>query len=210
MKVLGLAGSPRRGGNTEILLDQALAAAAAAGAEVEKVVACNLKMRGCLHCDGCLKTGVCIQKDDMTDLYPKLRDMDAFILASPLMFMGVSSQAKMVVDRLQCLWVAKYVLKQPVSGGRKRPGLFICVGGMDRPDLFVGARMTVRAAFATLDVRYNKELFYPGVDEKGAILKHPTALQEASSAGKRLVQEAIAARQMDPGNRAGATITVKA
>lgn len=198
MRILGLAGSPRRGGNTEILLDQALAAAAAAGAEVEKVVACNLKMRGCLHCDGCLKTGICVQKDDMTDLYPKLREMDAFILASPLMFMGVSSQVKMVIDRLQCFWVAKYLLKQPISGGRRRPGLFICVGGMDRPDLFVGARMTVRAAFATLDVRYNQELVYANVDEKGAILRHPTALQEASSAGERLVREIAAIGQQVP------------
>ena len=185
--MLALAGSPRRGGNTELLLDQALAGAAAAGAEVVKIVACNLKMRGCLHCDGCLHSGVCVQKDDMTALYPKLKEMDAFILASPLMFMAISSQAKMVIDRLQCLWVAKYVLKQPIAGGRKRPGLFICVGGMDQPDLFVGARMTVKAAFATLDAKYAQELFYPNIDEKDAIRQHPTALQDAFAAGQRLV-----------------------
>ena len=189
MKVIGLAGSPRRGGNTELLLDQALAGATAAGAETEKIVASTLKMRGCLHCDGCLHTGVCVQKDDVTGLYAKLRDMDAFILASPLMFMAISSQAKMVIDRLQCLWVAKYVLKQPISGsgGRKRPGLFICVGGMDRPDLFVGARLTAKATFATLDVKYTQELLYPNVDEKGAIRQHPTALQDAFAAGQGLV-----------------------
>ena len=188
MRVLGLAGSPRRGGNTETLLDQALAGAAAAGAAVEKVLACNLRMRGCLHCDGCLKTGVCVEKDDMVGLYPKLAEMDAFVLTSPLMFMAISAQAKLVIDRLQCLWVAKYVLHQPASGGRKRPGLFISVGGMDRPDLFVGARMTAKAAFATLDVRYTQELLYPKVDEKGAIRQHPTALADAFSAGQRLVR----------------------
>ena len=123
MKVLALAGSPRRGGNTETLLDRVLAGAADAGAETEKIVACNLKMRGCLHCGGCLETGVCVQRDDMTALYPKFREMDAFVLASPLMFMNVSSQAKMVIDRLQCLWVARFVLKQSIRRrAERRPG----------------------------------------------------------------------------------------
>jgi multimeric flavodoxin WrbA len=190
VRILGLAGSPRRGGNTETLLDQALAGAAAAGAEVEKVVASNLKMRGCLHCDGCVLTGVCIQKDDMTALYPKLAEMDAFVLTSPLMFMAISSQAKMVIDRLQCLWVAKFVLKLPGTGDRRRSGLFICVGGMNRPDMFVGARMTAKATFNTLDARYDHEMLLAGTDEKGAILSQPQALQEAYEAGRQLVAAA--------------------
>lgn len=187
MKVLAIAGSPRRGGNTETLVDRVLTGAAAEGAETEKIVACNLRMRGCLHCDGCLETGVCVQRDDMTDLYPKLQQMDAFVLASPLMFMNVSSQAKMIIDRLQCVWVAKYVLKQPFTGGRKRRGLFICAGGMDRPDMFAGIRMTARAVFSTLDVKLDEEMLYPHTDEKGAILGHATALNDAFASGQRLV-----------------------
>lgn len=190
MRVLALAGSPRRGGNTETLVDRVLAGAATAGAETEKVMACTLRMRGCLHCDGCVKTGVCVERDDMTDLYPKLRDMDAFVLASPLMFMNLSSQAKMVVDRLQCFWVAKYVLKQSITGGRKRPGLFIAAGGMHRPDMFECARVTVRAVFSTLDVTRDLELLYPDTDEKGAILNNPTALDDAFAAGQSLVAAA--------------------
>jgi multimeric flavodoxin WrbA len=187
LKVLAIAGSPRRGGNTETLLDRVVAGAAAAGAETEKIVACNLKMRGCLHCGGCQETGVCIQTDDMTEIYPKLQQMDAFVLASPLMFMNVSSQAKMIIDRLQCLWVAKYVLKQPLTGGRKRHGLFVCAGGMDRPDMFAGIHMTIRAVFGTLDVKLDEEMLYPDTDEKGAILAHPTALTDAFASGQRLV-----------------------
>ncbi len=186
MRVLAIAGSPRRGGNTETLLDRVLAGAASAGAETEKVVACTLKMHGCLHCGGCDLTGVCTQRDDMTSLYPKLLQMDAFVLASPLMFMNVSSQAKMVIDRLQCLWVAKYVLKRPFAGGRKRHGLFICAGGMDRPDMFAGIHMTIRAVFNTLDVHLDEEMLYPHTDEKGAILGHPTALDDAFASGQRL------------------------
>jgi multimeric flavodoxin WrbA len=193
LKVLAIAGSPRRGGNTEMLLDRVLAGAAASGAATDKTVACNLKMRGCLHCGGCQDTGVCIQKDDMTELYLKLQQMDAFVLASPLMFMNVSSQAKMIIDRLQCLWVAKYVLKQPFTSGRKRHGIFICAGGMDRPEMFAGVHMTVRAVFGTLDVKLDEEMLYPHIDEKGAILGHPTALGDAFASGQRLVAGAAIA-----------------
>lgn len=188
MKVLALAGSPRRGGNTETLIDRVLAGAADAGAETEKVIACNLKMHGCLHCDGCLETGVCIVRDDMTPLYDKLREMDALVMATPIMFMGASSQFKAVIDRLQCLWVAKVILKRPFTGGRWRPGVMISAGGMDREDMFIGTRITARAAFSTLNVRYGEELFFPSTDEKGAILAHPTALTDAYAAGQRLVR----------------------
>ena len=73
MKVLGLAGSARRGGNTETLLDWCLAAAREAGAVVVKFSLCDLDLHGCQGCDACRKDGVCIRKDDMEKLYPHLR-----------------------------------------------------------------------------------------------------------------------------------------
>jgi multimeric flavodoxin WrbA len=101
--------------------------------------------------------------------------------------MNVSSQTKMIIDRLQCLWVAKYVLRQPFSGGRKRRGIFVCAGGMDRPEMFAGIHMTIRAVFGTLDVRLDEEMLYPHTDERGAILGHPAALIDAFSSGQNLV-----------------------
>jgi len=73
MKVLGLAGSPRRGGNTETLLDWCLDAAREEGATVTKFNLCDLDLRGCRACEACFKDGVCIQKDEMHKLYPHLR-----------------------------------------------------------------------------------------------------------------------------------------
>lgn len=194
MRVLGLAGSPRRGGNSETLLDRALAGAQEAGANAEKVVVSRLKMRGCQHCDGCAKTGICIVQDDMQSLYPKLREMDALIVASPMFFMAITAQLKAVFDRCQCLWVAKYELGQSFvpDGAPKRPGLFIALGGTRFKHLFDPSRTIVKSIFATLDVAYGPELFYRGIDKKGDILQHPTALDEAYAAGRRLAAGNIA------------------
>ena len=72
MQVLGILGSPRIGGNSDILLDQALAGAKGEGAEVEKVLLCQAKISGCLDCTKCNEAGVCAIKDDMQTLYPKI------------------------------------------------------------------------------------------------------------------------------------------
>jgi multimeric flavodoxin WrbA len=187
--VLGLAGSPRRNGNTELLLDQSLAGAASVGAQTEKIVLGDLEIHPCRHCDGCVETGVCVIKDDMQFLHAKLRTVDRLVLASPLFFMTVTAQTKLAIDRCQALWAEKYLLKVRrtlSSDGSLRRGLFLSVGGLRRKDLFDPARATVRAFFATCDVVYADEMLFPGVDNKGAIKEHLTALQDAFTAGCRL------------------------
>lgn len=189
MKVLGISGSPRRGGNTEFLLNKALEGASSAGAEVEKIVLNDLNFSPCQECGGCDDSGECTVEDDMQMVYQKLEEADGVILASPIFFGSLSAQTKMMIDRFQCWWVAKYVLKQPRSEKKEsRRGVFICVGGMKREDFFQGAVKLVKIWFANLNVVYENDLFYPGIDEKGAILNHPTALKEAFAAGERLVK----------------------
>ena len=188
LSVLGIAGSPRRGGNTDLLLEQALAGAAGQGAETQRVVLSDLCIHPCRHCGGCQETGRCVVQDDMQAVYPKLRAMDALVLATPIFFMGPTAQTKAMIDRLQCLWVAKHVLKQPVydKGFRQRGGLLIAAGGTTYSTVFRPLEIIGRAAFATLDVAYGNNLFFSGIDEKGAIRKHPTALGDALRAGAAL------------------------
>jgi len=188
MKVLGISGSPRRGGNTELLLDRALEGARERGADVEKIVLSDLAIHPCRHCDGCADTGLCVVQDDMQGLYARFRTLDALILAVPIFFMGPSAQTKSMIDRCQCLWVAKYVLKRPiVEDGVKRKSLLIGVGGSTFRHLFRPLKTIVQAVFATLDVAYGNDLCFSGVDKKGAIREHPTALKEAFEAGAALV-----------------------
>lgn len=189
MKVLGIAGSPRQDGNTRILLHEALAGAKSVGAQVEEIVLNDLCFCACQECGGCDDTGECINDDDMQALYQKLETTDRIVLASPIFFGSLPAQVKMMIDRCQCLWVAKYILKKPLPDKTKRKGLFICVGGMNRYDFFEGARKLVEIFFANLNVTYAGDLFYPGIDEKGGIKGHPTAIKEAYEIGRSLVSE---------------------
>ncbi len=101
MKVVGFAGSPRIGGNSDTLLDQWLAGAKDAGAEVEKVYLDKLQINPCRACDACRRAGAsgCIVRDDMQQLYPKLLAADIWVLATPVYFWTPSSQLKLMVDR---------------------------------------------------------------------------------------------------------------
>jgi len=191
MKVLGIAGSPRHGGNTDILLEEALKGARSAGAETETIVISKLDIAPCLHCDGCLKEGCCVIEDDMQSVYPKLREADRIILASPMFFMGLTAQVKALIDRCQALWAIKYVLKQPLAlnSGGERKGFFLSVGGTGFKENFDSPRPILKSWLAVIYVKFIGELTYAKVDEKGAIKEHPTALQDAFEAGKRLAQE---------------------
>lgn len=100
MKVLGILGSPRPNGNTATLLGQVLAGAAAQGAATNTIVANHLTIRACQSCDACKKTGHCIVKDDMYQVYSKIDEADVVILASPNYMGGISGNLKPLIDRL--------------------------------------------------------------------------------------------------------------
>ncbi len=186
MRILGLMGSPRQQGNTDLLLDEALKGAKSAGAQVEKIVLNELHITPCQEYYACLKAGECNIKDDMVWVYPKLVQADALILASPIFFYGLTAQAKALIDRCQALWARKYQLKQATAPGRR--GAFIAVGATKGRRLFDGAVLTVRYFFDAADVAYSGELLIRGVDKKGEIRQHPTAMKEAFNLGKRLAQ----------------------
>lgn len=191
MKVLGIAGSPRRGGNTDLLLAEVLRGAASKGAKVKTVILSDLTIAPCQHCDACLETGRCKVEDDMQMVYRELEDADRIVLASPIHFMGVTAQAKAMIDRCQALWARKYILKIPPLGNsrREKRRLFISVGGRKVTNLFEPALATIKALFNTLNITCAGDLLFPGVDEKGAIAKHPDALRHAFLAGQKLVED---------------------
>jgi multimeric flavodoxin WrbA len=190
LKVLGIAGSPRRGGNTDLLLAEVLKGAASKGAEVKTIVLNKLKIAPCQHCDACMKEGKCRVMDEMQTVYKELEEADRIVLASPIQFMGITAQMKAMVDRCQALWVRKYVLKQPPLGNRReRKGFFISVGGRGVANLFEAAIATVKSLFICLDVIYDGELVFPRIDKKGDIAKHPDALHQAFFAGQKLVAD---------------------
>lgn len=191
IKCLGIAGSPRKGGNTEILLNEALTGAAEAGAETEIISLRHFRYAGCIGCDGCFKEGKCVVQDDMQQIYPKLLAADRIILAAPIFSMGMNAQAKAMIDRTQRFWSTKYVLHRNVitdtADRPPRKGFYISVAGSNLPGVFDGAERVARYFFKMIEAEYLGSYMYTQVDEKGAILTHPEALREVRAAGRALV-----------------------
>lgn len=122
MKVLAVFGSPRQGGNSEILLEKFLAgvAAGAIAHQVEKVFLNQMRFLPCQECGGCDATGLCVLKDDLQAFYQKLDQAQAVVLAAPIFFGSLPAQVKAMIDRYQCHWVGKYRLQKKSASAEKK------------------------------------------------------------------------------------------
>jgi multimeric flavodoxin WrbA len=186
MKVLGIYGSPRPKGNSDLLLDKALEGVQSQGAAIEKIYVRDLSFSGCVECGGCDETGECVLSDDLDAIYPLLLETPVIILSSPIFFYGLPSQAKALVDRSQALWMKRALekgpgLRKPYDHGR---GYFIAVGATKGKSLFDGVQLTAKYFFDALDKSYEGGLFYKNIEKKGTITDHPTALKEAFEFGQ--------------------------
>ena len=189
MKVIAFLGSPRKNGNTEFLLNEAVRGVNKAGFDVRIFELNLMDIRPCQDCGGCDKTGKCIIDDEMSVICDAIRGADRIILASPVFFFGLSAQSKIMIDRCQAFWCEKYLLKKPIpEGSYGRKGLLLLVGGMKKEVGIQCSEATAGAFFRTVSVPEHKSLAFLGVDAKGAILEHPTALSEAYDAGKKLIK----------------------
>lgn len=186
IEVLAVQGSPRKEGNTDILLEEAIRGAREEGARVKKVVLVDLNISPCLAIYACKKAGQCAIKDDMIGLYESIDAFSRMILASPIFFYSVSATAKAFIDRCQARWVRRYLLKHRVESNIDRKGAFIAVGATRGKRLFEGVRFTVRYFFDAVDMEYADELLVRGVDQKGEIRQHPEILEEAYALGRRI------------------------
>lgn len=188
VKVLGISTSPRLKGNSDLLLRQALAGSEAAGAETEYIRLRDLNIAPCIECNSCYKKGACVVEDDYQMLSSKMLEADRLIFATPIFFMSVCAQAKALIDRCQCLWAHKYVLKQPlITTGRDRRAMVIAVGGTKSKKMFESIRLTAKYFFDVLDMTYFANLFVNKVDAAGEIQQHPSAMNEAFRLGRELV-----------------------
>jgi len=116
VKALGIVCSPRKGGNTEILVREALAGAKESGAEVELLRVSDMNVAACDGCETCHQSGECRIKDDMQKVYKKMLAADGIILGSPVYFWSVSGQAKTLMDRTYALRYPYHKLKNKVGG----------------------------------------------------------------------------------------------
>jgi len=185
MKVLGIYGSPRPGGNSDLLLDEALRGAEDAGAEVERVYVRDLEIAGCEECRGCDKTGVCVQEDEMREIYPKLYAAAAIIVSTPIFFYSMPAQPKALVDRTQAMW-AKRRLDKPKDRWKNHEsgkGYLIAVGATKGKNLFEGVELSAMYFYDAMDMSYEGGVFFRRVEDRGDIKDRPGALHEAYELG---------------------------
>ena len=183
--LLAIYGSPRKNGNTDTLLSYFINGAKSSDIEVEEIFLRDLIISCCHGCRACDQTGICIIQDDMSSLYSQFSKCTFIAVASPIYFYAVSSLTKIMIDRCQCFWAKKYLLKTP-NNETTRKGLFFSVGGSNGEKLFNGARLTVKYFFDALDIEYCDELFMRQVDNKGDINKHADLLEKAYNIGMNL------------------------
>jgi len=203
IKVLAFAGSPRRHGNSETLLDWVLEEMEKQpGVEVEKHALTDINIAPCKGCNACEKLNACVQKDDLVWVEPKIIEADIIILSAPIFCMGIAAQPKALIDRAQVFRSRKYVLKLPVvppDRKGKRIGIFLASAGQDWDYVFDAAVPSVKCLFHVIDIK-NKDirnLMVNNVDEKGAINDHPTAEADAVA----LADEVIATMREMKGER---------
>ncbi len=170
MNILVILGSPRKGGNSETAattvvneLDHQL------NATVEYVRLAALDVAPCIGCGGCDKTGVCVVKDDMGEIYLKIDAADIIILSAPTYFYGLSAQIKGCIDRIQARWSRKYLLKVNFRKDDLRKGYLICTAATRGKKLFDGSVLVAKSFFDAIDVDYGGALLVRGVDERGAL-----------------------------------------
>lgn len=186
-RILGIAGSPRRHGNTDRLLDACLEGAEAAGGTATRLVVATAGIDPCRGCNGCSKDGHCVVRDGMQDVYPMLDEADAVVVATPVFFATVPAVLKALYDRCQPYWARRYVLGRPVE--RRRPAGLLVAGGGGDPYGHACAVTTSRSVFAVLGLDYIAELVVRA-DKPGDVEASPEELDQARAIGAALASEA--------------------
>jgi arsenate reductase len=185
--VLGLMGSPRKQGNTDLLLDAFLEGAHMKGAETVKVDVPSKHIAPCQGCRFCEKQGFCrLQDDDMGEMNYLLRRADIVVLATPIFFYGPSSQIKALIDRSQALWARRYIMKLTDPKAPFRQGFLLAVGATKGKELFAGTSLIAKYFYDAVGARYEGFLGFRQVDAPGAIARHPTALADARKKGEEM------------------------
>ncbi|MEI8175465.1 MAG: flavodoxin family protein [Candidatus Omnitrophota bacterium] len=169
-KILVIAASPRRNGNSETLLDEAISALNGSRDGVKKIVLDDLTIAPCNGCHACFKTGRCVIKDDMQAFYKELLACETLVVASPIYFQGLPCQLKCVIDRCQALWSRKYILKKKLVNDKiakkRRAGAILVAASTGAKNTFTGSIIVLKAWFKTMSIAYADEMLVEGLEAK--------------------------------------------
>lgn len=189
MKVCGIIGSPKKNGNVDLLVSQVLKGAASQGAQTSKIYLNDLNIKPCQSCGKDPKPKHCLINDDMNQIYDILETCDAIVFGSPVYFDTVSAQAKLMIDRCNCLM--PYVQRPNGTAGferrisKQKKGIFIAVAGSEQE--FNTIQATVNGFFNWTNIQPFETIFYSHEDNKlGGIKSNRKRLNKAFEVGVKL------------------------
>ncbi len=174
MNILILAGSPRKGGNTDLLVE-AFVKGASQKHKVEVVSVYDYKVNPCMGCNACFRSEqhACVQKDDMVVIYEKMAHIDMLVIASPVYFYGLSAQLKAVIDRFHNPIRDTFHVKKMA---------LLLVGAATLPELFDSILSQYQLCLNFFKLADAGRVLVRGVKDKGDI-KNSDALHEAFNLG---------------------------
>ncbi len=162
MNILILSGSPRKGGNTDLLVE-AFVKGASQKHHVEIVSVHDYKVNPCMGCNACFKNegNICAQKDDMALIYEKANEADMLVIASPVYFYGLSAQLKSIIDRFHNPIRDTFHIKKMA---------LLLVGAASLPELFDSILTEYQLCLNFFNLEDAGKILARGCKEKGDII----------------------------------------
>ena len=192
-KVVAVYGSPRRGGNTDLLMNCFLEGLSKykednpgwkKTVKLEKIFVNELKISPCRECRHCSIKGECIVDDQMQQIYPKMESCNLLAIASPVFFTTVSGYLKAFIDRFQKYWALKYELDKKTIKISDRKGILFSCAGSKPVNIFDCTKKVVRSLFDVLYISYFADFCFNSIDFKGDVEKNPDIMDMVHNFGK--------------------------
>lgn len=181
MKILAVVGSPRKEGNTEILISKMVEGARAGDADAEVLRLGDLQVRECDGCHACWRGRPCSKDDDMRQIYPKIADSDVIVFGTPVYWYGPTALMKAFIDRFVYFNCEG---NRPQVRGKKAAVAVVLEEESEKTWRPVVAFFEESLAY--LEMTLAGTIVVPGVGPKGAIRDKPERLDEAYHLGRRL------------------------
>lgn len=188
IKVVAIHGSPRKGQNSDTLIEAILEGIKIEKYQVKHIYIATENINPCTACNACLKHQGCVIADYMQEAYKVLDEADIVITATPVYFHSVTSQLKTFIDRTQAVWASKYVLKSTMISRKKRLGFAICTGGPPEEKSYFDCTLKVLDIFhKCINAKLVGTLTVADVDHEH-VRKREDVLEQARQDGRKLIE----------------------
>ena len=180
MNILGISGTPRKGGNSEILLDASLEPFTQANWDITKILLSEKRIGPCTGCDTCVESKICHINDDMDEIYKAYEWCDAIIISAPTYWRNVPAQLKAVIDRT-------YGMKNNPLKGKLGGAIAVGRGQGGGQAIVINIIYNFYLSAGMLCVPGETNGVTAVADKPGDILSQPRRLEQAKILGKNII-----------------------